>query len=104
MNIVDWVLIGVLIVFAWAGWRQGFIAGLLSFIGFIGGGLLAAFILPDVIVQRTDSGFLRVAVLAISIILCAILGQLLTSFSVGVCVADSLGVRCALLTALPVRH
>lgn len=80
MNIVDWVLIGVLIVFAWAGWRQGFIAGLLSFIGFIGGGLLAAFILPDVIVQRTDSGFLRVAVLAISIILCAILGQLLTSF------------------------
>ncbi|MSO27023.1 MAG: MarP family serine protease [Candidatus Nanopelagicales bacterium] len=80
MNIVDWVLIGVLIVFAWAGWRQGFMAGLLSFVGFIGGGLLAAFILPDVIVERTDPGFIRVAVLAISIILCAILGQLVTSF------------------------
>ncbi|MDA3022048.1 MAG: MarP family serine protease [Actinomycetota bacterium] len=79
MSIVDWVLIGVLIVFAWAGWRRGFIAGLLSFVGFIGGGLLAAFLLPDVIVERTDSGFIRVAVLAISIIVCAALGQVLTS-------------------------
>lgn len=80
MNIVDWVLIGVLIVFAWAGWRKGFVAGLLSFVGFIGGGLLAAFMLPDVIVEHTDSGFIRVAVLAIAIVLCAVFGQLITSF------------------------
>ena len=80
MNIVDWVLIGVLIVFAWAGWRRGFVAGLLSFVGFIGGGLLAAFMLPDVIVEHTDSGFIRVAVLAIAIVLCAVFGQLITSF------------------------
>ena len=80
MNIVDWVLIGVLIVFAWAGWRKGFVAGLLSFVGFIGGGLLAAFLLPDVIVEHTDSGFIRVAVLAIAIVVCAIFGQLVTSY------------------------
>jgi S1-C subfamily serine protease len=80
VNIVDWVLIGVLIVFAWAGWRKGFVAGLLSFVGFIGGGLLAAFMLPDVIVEHTDSGFIRVAVLAIAIVLCAVFGQLITSF------------------------
>jgi len=80
VNIVDWVLIGVLIVFAWAGWRRGFVAGLLSFVGFIGGGLLAAFMLPDVIVEHTDSGFIRVAVLAIAIVLCAVFGQLITSF------------------------
>ena len=30
MNPVDWVLVGAIIVFAWAGWRQGFIAGALS--------------------------------------------------------------------------
>ncbi len=80
MNIVDWVLIGVLIVFALAGWRRGFVAGLLSFVGFIGGGLLAAFVLPDVIVKYTDSGFIRVAVLAIAIVISAILGQLVASF------------------------
>lgn len=80
MNIVDWVLIGVLIVFALAGWRRGFVAGLLSFVGFIGGGLLAAFVLPDVIVKYTDSGFIRVAVLAIAIVVSAILGQLVASF------------------------
>ena len=79
VSIVDWVLLGVLVVFAWAGWRRGFIAGLLSFVGFIGGGLLAAFLLPDLIVERTDSGFIRVAALAISIIVCAVLGQMLTS-------------------------
>ncbi len=80
MNIVDWVLIGVLIVFALAGWRRGFVAGLLSFVGFIGGGLLAAFVLPDVIVKYTDSGFIRVVVLAIAIVVSAILGQLVASF------------------------
>ncbi|MEI7631400.1 MAG: CvpA family protein, partial [Actinomycetes bacterium] len=80
MSIVDWVFIGLLIVFALAGWRRGFVAGLLSFVGFIGGGLLAAFLLPDLIVDFTDSGFIRVAVLAIAIVLCAIFGQLIASF------------------------
>jgi S1-C subfamily serine protease len=80
VSIVDWVFIGLLIVFALAGWRRGFVAGLLSFVGFIGGGLLAAFLLPDVIVDFTDSGFIRVAVLAIAIVLCAIFGQLIASF------------------------
>ena len=79
VSLVDWILLAVIVVFAWAGWRRGFIAGLLSFVGFIGGGLLAAFLLPDLIVERTDSGFIRVAALAISIIVCAVLGQMLTS-------------------------
>jgi uncharacterized membrane protein required for colicin V production len=41
VNIVDWLLIGGFVVFALVGWRQGFVAGVLSFLGFLGGGLLA---------------------------------------------------------------
>ncbi len=79
MTLVDWVLIGALIVFAWAGWRQGFVAGLLSFAGFLGGGLLAAFLLPDVISTRVSEGVMRAVILIGAILLSALLGQALTS-------------------------
>lgn len=46
MNFVDWIVLGAIIVFAWTGWRSGFIAGLLSFVGFICGGLLGSFVAP----------------------------------------------------------
>lgn len=79
MSLVDWVLIGAVIVFAWAGWRQGFVAGLLSFAGFLGGGLLAAFLLPDVIAARVSEGLMRAVILIGAIVLSALLGQALTS-------------------------
>ena len=79
MTLVDWVLIGAVIVFAWAGWRQGFVAGLLSFAGFLGGGLLAAFLLPDVISARISEGLMRALILIGAILLSALLGQALTS-------------------------
>ncbi|MDP2014601.1 MAG: MarP family serine protease [Actinomycetota bacterium] len=79
MSLVDWVLIGAVIVFAWAGWRQGFVAGLLSFAGFLGGGLLAAFLLPDVISSRVSEGVMRAVILIGAILLSALLGQGLTS-------------------------
>lgn len=79
MSLVDWVLIGAVIVFAWAGWRQGFVAGLLSFAGFLGGGLLAAFLLPDVIAPRVSEGVMRAVILIGAILLSALLGQALTS-------------------------
>ncbi len=79
MTLVDWVLIGAVIVFAWAGWRQGFVAGLLSFAGFLGGGLLAAFLLPDVISSRLSEGVMRALILIGAILISALLGQALTS-------------------------
>ena len=79
MNLVDWVLIGAVVVFAWAGWRQGFVAGLLSFAGFLGGGLLAAFLLPDVVSARISEGVMRAVILIGAILLSALLGQALTS-------------------------
>ncbi len=40
MNLVDWVMVGVVAVFALVGWHRGFIAGLMSFAGFLGGALV----------------------------------------------------------------
>ncbi|MDO8731360.1 MAG: MarP family serine protease [Actinomycetota bacterium] len=79
MTLVDWVLIGAVVVFAWAGWRQGFVAGMLSFAGFLGGGLLAAFLLPEVISARVSEGVMRAVILMGAILLSALLGQALTS-------------------------
>ena len=79
MNIVDWVLIGAVIVFAIAGWQRGFVAGLLSFIGFLGGGLAAAFILPSIIDALIETAWMRVAALGAGILTAALLGQFAAS-------------------------
>ena len=79
MNIVDLVLIGALIVFAWSGWRQGFVAGLLSFTGFLGGGLAAALVLPRLIEPFNLPDIAGALTLATAILAAALLGQTLTS-------------------------
>lgn len=75
MNIVDWVLVGAVIVFALAGWHRGFVAGLLSFVGFLGGGLLAALILPSIIDALIQTEWLRIAALGAGVLISALLGQ-----------------------------
>jgi S1-C subfamily serine protease len=75
VNLVDVVLIGAVIVFAWAGWHRGFVAGLLSFVGFLGGGLAAAFILPSVIDALIETDWLRIAAIGVGILVAALLGQ-----------------------------
>ena len=79
MNVIDLLAIAALVVFAWTGWRQGFIAGLMSFSGFLVGGLAAAFILPRFIdpVGLPDPG--GALLLAMGILASAVLGQVLAS-------------------------
>jgi S1-C subfamily serine protease len=79
MSIVDWVLIGAVVIFAWAGWRQGFVAGVLSFTGFLGGGLLSAFWLPGVIERNVESTVLRGVLVGVGVLASALAGQFLTS-------------------------
>lgn len=81
MAIVDWVLVGAIIAFAWAGWRQGFVVGALSFAGFLGGGLAAVFLLPGVIEGFVPEGPMRAVVLAGSILACALAGQVASSLA-----------------------
>lgn len=79
MNIVDLVLIGALLVFAWTGWRQGFVAGLASFAGFLSGGLLAAIALPPLVERFSIPDFAGAIILAGSIVTLALVGQTLAS-------------------------
>lgn len=79
MNLVDAVVLAALVVFAWSGWRQGFVAGLLSFVGFLAGGLAAALLLPQ-LVERANLPYLTGAILlAGAVLVCAVLGQALAS-------------------------
>lgn len=81
MTIVDWVLVGAVIAFAWAGWRQGFVVGALSFAGFLAGGIGAVLLLPSVIEGFVPEGPLRAVVLAGAILGCAVLGQVACSLA-----------------------
>jgi len=77
MNLVDWVMIGAIIVFALVGWRQGFLTGALSFLGFLGGGLVAVLWLPEVIERYVAAQTARVILVALGILASAVIGQTL---------------------------
>lgn len=79
MNTVDWLLVGALAIFAWAGWRQGFVAGVLSFAGFLGGGVAALLWLPSLIKSFVTDQSISVIVLGVAVLASAILGQVLFS-------------------------
>ena len=79
MNLVDWVLVGATVIFALAGWRRGFVAGALSFAGFLGGGLAAAFMLPRVSASITDNPVARVGIVVICVIIAAFIGKFIAS-------------------------
>ncbi len=79
VNTVDWILLGALAVFAWAGWRQGFVAGVLSFAGFLGGGIAALLWLPSLIKSFVTDQTISVIVLGVAVLASAILGQVLFS-------------------------
>lgn len=77
---LDAVLVVVVLLFALSGYRQGFIVGILSFVGFIGGGVLAALAAPAQI-QRLVSDPGHQALLAVTVVfMAAALGQFAASY------------------------
>lgn len=81
MNLVDAVVLAALVVFAWSGWRQGFVAGLFSFAGFLAGGLAAALVLPRFVEGLPLPDLGGAVILALGILLCAAIGQTLASLA-----------------------
>jgi len=75
MNAIDALVLLAVVVFAWTGWRQGFVAGLFSFAGFLLGGLGAALMLPRIVEAVGIPGFAGAVLLAVGILASAILGQ-----------------------------
>jgi S1-C subfamily serine protease len=67
LNLVDWLVIALAVVVAYSGWSHGFVVGLLSFVGFVGGAIAGLLLAPAVL-----GGFepgLGVSVLAVLMVL-----------------------------------
>ncbi|WP_419996255.1 MarP family serine protease [Streptomyces boninensis] len=82
MNVLDILLILAAAWFAVVGYRQGFVVGILSVTGFVGGGLVAIYLLPVIWDKATDGAALSQtsAILAVVIvIICASVGQAFTT-------------------------
>ena len=78
-HLLDLILLALFALFAVSGYRQGFIVGSLSFVGFVGGVILGMLVAPP-IVKSVVGGSAQQALLAIVIpFLTATLGQLLAS-------------------------
>lgn len=83
MNVLDILLLVAAVWFAIVGYRQGFVVGILSVIGFLGGGLIAVSLLPLIWDRVTDDGTqvstTVVVIAVVVIIVCASVGQALTT-------------------------
>ena len=61
MNLLDWVLILVVVLYAVSGYWQGFITGAFATVGLLIGGLIGVWPAPDAAGQRepVDPGLAR---------------------------------------------
>ncbi|MBK3577810.1 MarP family serine protease [Streptomyces sp. MBT65] len=82
MNVLDILLLVAAVWFAIVGYRQGFVVGILSVIGFLGGGLVAVYTLPviwDALTDKSEVSTTAAVVAVIIVIVCASVGQALTT-------------------------
>jgi S1-C subfamily serine protease len=78
-DLLDVILIVLVVAFGVAGYRQGFIIGVLSFAGFIGGGAIGALFGPRIARSiTTNMAWQAVAAIAV-VFLAAMIGQLIAS-------------------------
>ncbi|GII01581.1 MarP family serine protease [Planobispora takensis] len=78
-DLLDLILIALMVAFAVSGYRQGFIIGALSFIGFVGGVLLGVFIAPPIADAVIDGETERALLAIVIVFLTAIVGQFASS-------------------------
>ncbi|NEA64332.1 MarP family serine protease [Streptomyces sp. SID12488] len=82
MNVLDILLLVAAVWFAIVGYRQGFVVGILSVIGFLGGGLVAVYLLPvvwDGVTDEAEVSTTAAVVAVVIVIVCASVGQALTT-------------------------
>ena len=80
-DLLDLILIALAAAFAVAGYRQGFIVGVLSFVGFLGGAAIGALFSPA-IARALVNGSARQALVAIIVVfLAAMIGQIVASLA-----------------------
>ncbi|MEU1089766.1 MarP family serine protease [Streptomyces sp. NPDC005576] len=82
MNVLDILLLVGAVWFAVIGYRQGFVVGILSVIGFLGGGLAAVYLLPvlwDRVTAGSEVSSTAAVVAVVIVIVCASVGQAFTT-------------------------
>jgi S1-C subfamily serine protease len=82
VNVLDILLLVAAVWFAIVGYRQGFVVGILSVIGFLGGGLVAVYLLPvvwDGVTDEAEVSTTAAIVAVVIVIVCASVGQALTT-------------------------
>lgn len=82
MNVLDILLLLAAVWFAIIGYRQGFVVGILSVIGFLGGGLVAVLLLPvvwDWLTNKSEVSTTATVIFVIVVIVCASVGQAFTT-------------------------
>jgi len=82
-DLLDVVLIVLAAAFAVAGYRQGFIIGVLSFAGFTGGTVLGIYLAPGAATALTGRPNLQAVLAIVIVFIAAVIGMLITS-AVGV--------------------
>jgi S1-C subfamily serine protease len=78
-SVIDIVLVLLVLMFAINGYRQGFLVGLLSFVGFFGGALLGLQLGP-LIAEQFESDPIRVVISLSTVFGLAVAGQAAASF------------------------
>lgn len=82
MNALDFLLILAAVWFAVVGYRQGFVVGVMSVTGFLGGGLAAIYLLPAIWDKATGNatpGSVAVLTAVALVVVCASVGQACTT-------------------------
>ncbi|MFJ5735799.1 MarP family serine protease [Streptomyces microflavus] len=82
MNVLDILLLLAAVWFAVIGYRQGFVVGILSVIGFLAGGLVAVYLLPIIWDRVTEGAEVSTATAigaVVIVIVCASVGQAFTT-------------------------
>ena len=93
-DLLDLILIVLVIAFGMAGYRQGFIIGVLSFAGFIGGGAIGAAFGPRIARSVTMNPAWQAVAAIMVVFLAAMIGQLIAS-GIGVAMRSRLTWRPA---------
>jgi S1-C subfamily serine protease len=93
-DLLDLILVVLVVAFGVAGYRQGFIIGVLSFAGFLGGGAIGAAFGPHIARSITRNPAWQAVAAIVVVFLAAMIGQLLAS-GVGVAMRSKLTWRPA---------
>ena len=76
MNLLDWVLVLIVVLYAVSGYWQGFVTGAFATTGLLLGGLIGVWLAPEALGDATPSILVSLAAIFI-VIVCASLGQAL---------------------------